>query len=65
MVDGGDNIREATWESVSSMLQVVSGTPDLWVNSKYLGGKQVCLALREEPSSAVLAVKSSAPTRAA
>lgn len=24
MVDGGDNIREATWESVSSMLQVVS-----------------------------------------
>lgn len=27
MVDGGDNIREATWESVSSMLQVVSNTP--------------------------------------
>lgn len=26
MVDGGDNIREATWESVSSMLQVVSNT---------------------------------------
>lgn len=24
MVDGGDNIKEATWESVSSMLQVVS-----------------------------------------
>lgn len=24
MVDGGENIREATWESVSSMLQVVS-----------------------------------------
>lgn len=24
MVDGGDNIVEATWESVSSMLQVVS-----------------------------------------
>lgn len=23
MVDGGDNIKEATWESVSSMLQVV------------------------------------------
>lgn len=23
MVDGGENIREATWESVSSMLQVV------------------------------------------
>lgn len=26
MVDGGDNIREATWESVSSMLQVVSAS---------------------------------------
>lgn len=26
MVDGGDNIKEATWESVSSMLQVVSST---------------------------------------
>lgn len=26
MVDGGDNIKEATWESVSSMLQVVSTT---------------------------------------
>jgi len=24
MVDGGDNIKEAKWESVSSMLQVVS-----------------------------------------
>lgn len=24
MVDGGDNIKEASWESVSSMLQVVS-----------------------------------------
>lgn len=24
MVDGGENIREASWESVSSMLQVVS-----------------------------------------
>lgn len=24
MVDGGDNIKEATWESVSSMLQLVS-----------------------------------------
>lgn len=24
MVDGGDNIKEATWESVSSMLEVVS-----------------------------------------
>lgn len=24
MVDGGENIEEATWESVSSMLQVVS-----------------------------------------
>lgn len=24
MVDGGDNIEEASWESVSSMLQVVS-----------------------------------------
>lgn len=24
MVDGGENIKEATWESVSSMLQVVS-----------------------------------------
>ena len=24
MVDGGENIREAKWESVSSMLQVVS-----------------------------------------
>lgn len=28
MVDGGDNIREASWESVSSMLQVVSNTSD-------------------------------------
>lgn len=28
MVDGGDNIREATWESVSSMLQVVSSPSD-------------------------------------
>lgn len=27
MVDGGNNIKEATWESVSSMLQVVSTTP--------------------------------------
>lgn len=27
MVDGGDNIKEATWESVSSMLQVVSRAP--------------------------------------
>lgn len=26
MVDGGNNIKEATWESVSSMLQVVSRT---------------------------------------
>lgn len=26
MVDGGDNIKEASWESVSSMLQVVSAT---------------------------------------
>lgn len=26
MVDGGDNIKEATWENVSSMLQVVSVT---------------------------------------
>lgn len=24
MVDGGDNIKEATWESVSSLLQIVS-----------------------------------------
>lgn len=24
MVDGGENIKEASWESVSSMLQVVS-----------------------------------------
>lgn len=25
LVDGGDNIKEATWESVSMMLQLVSG----------------------------------------
>ena len=27
MVDGGENIEEATWESVSSMLQVVRDEP--------------------------------------
>lgn len=32
MVDGGDNIREATWESVSSMLQVVSNTSDALIS---------------------------------
>lgn len=29
MVDGGENIKEASWESVSSMLQVVSYFPGL------------------------------------
>ena len=28
MVDGGDNIKEANWESVSSMIQVVSAGPE-------------------------------------
>lgn len=67
MVDGGDNIKEATWESVSSMLQVVSSTSDLpclWVNSKNISLQQVSVALRVELLSAVPAVKSSAPTRA-
>lgn len=31
MVDGGDNIREASWESVSSMLQVVSNPADVLI----------------------------------
>lgn len=30
MVDGGDNIKEATWESVSSMLQLVSNYHGLY-----------------------------------
>lgn len=30
MVDGGDNIKEATWESVSSMLQMVSVMRSIW-----------------------------------
>lgn len=67
MVDGGDNIKEATWESVSSMLQVVSSTSDLpclWVNSKNISLQQVSVALRVELLSAVPAVKSSAPMRA-
>lgn len=38
MVDGGDNIKEATWESVSSMLQVVS------VMIKLRHKQQICAA---------------------
>lgn len=42
MVDGGDNIEEASWESVSSMLQVVRSRTvellkDCVPSSKYYG----------------------------
>lgn len=46
MVDGGDNIREASWESVSSMLQVVSNTSDTLLSSVDVELNDVCVPIR-------------------
>lgn len=51
MVDGGDNIREASWESVSSMLQVVSNTSDTLMScgaSVDVELNEVCVPVRVE-----------------
>lgn len=70
MVDGGNNIKEATWESVSSMLQVVSRTlvRSVCGFTAYIFLYETTVisgVLRVARSLAVPAVKSSGPARGA
>lgn len=54
MVDGGENIREATWESVSSMLQVVGSTSHTLILKIKLKAHQPEISLRRSQGGTVI-----------